>query len=202
MNRTSSCLFVTVVAASLAALVACDEGAKPGDGTGSAAPATSDAAAPASGSASAAPAASSAPSADASAEPAPSADASATPSAAASAEPAPTASGGPAPSASAEPTGKQYDCGGKGQKACPMQGWMKGVMGGAMQSGDNDKIAQALNTIAAKVPAGGYGQWSAIAAEGAAKAKAGDIDGAKESCKKCHALYQKKYKDNQRDQPW
>lgn len=83
-----------------------------------------------------------------------------------------------------------------------MQGWMRGVMGRAMQGGDKDKIAQALSTIAAKVPPGDYGQWAGIASGGAAKAAAGNIDGAKESCKQCHALYQKKYKDNQRDQPW
>lgn len=79
---------------------------------------------------------------------------------------------------------------------------MRGVMGRAMQKGDKDKIAQALTTIAAKVPRGDYGQWAGIAAAGAAKASAGDIDGAKASCKKCHALYQKKYKDTQRADPW
>jgi hypothetical protein len=83
-----------------------------------------------------------------------------------------------------------------------MQGWMRGVMGRAMQSGDKEKIAKGLNTIAAKPPAGDYGQWSGIAAAGASKAAAGDIDGAKQACKKCHALYQKKYKSTQRDQPW
>ena len=96
---------------------------------------------------------------------------------------------------------KKWSCGNKGQKACPMQGWMKGVMARAMASGDSDKIAKALNTIAAK-PVAGYGQWTGIAAEGAAKAQAGDIDGAKASCKKCHALYQKKYIATMRDQPW
>ncbi len=75
-------------------------------------------------------------------------------------------------------------------------------MGRAMQGGDTKKIAQALNTIAAKTPPGGYGQWAGIAAAGAAKAAAGNIDGAKQSCKKCHSLYQKKYKDKQRDQAW
>jgi hypothetical protein len=96
---------------------------------------------------------------------------------------------------------EKWGCGGKGQKACPMQGWMKGVMARAVSGGDNDKIAQALDTIASK-PVAGYSQWSAVAADGAAKARAGNIDGAKESCKKCHALYQEKYKTTLRDQPW
>lgn len=107
----------------------------------------------------------------------------------------------PSASASAGDPKKKWSCGNKGQKACPMQGWMKGVMARAMASGDNEKIAKALNTIAAK-PVAGYAQWTAIAAEGASKASAGDIDGAKKACKKCHALYQKKYIATRRDQPW
>lgn len=113
---------------------------------------------------------------------------------------APAATAEPAPSANSSAKPK-YDCGGKGQKSCPMQGWMKGVMARALAGGDNDKIAQALSTIAAK-PVAGMGSWSSIAATGAAKAKAGDIPGAKRSCKKCHALYQKRYKTSMRDQPW
>lgn len=201
MNRATSCLAVSLVAASLAALVACEGGGVEPGAAGTAQPATTTSAAT-TASASAAPAASEVPSAAPSASTAPSAEASASADASASptgSAPAPTGSAAPATSATAK---SKYDCGGKGQKACPMQGWMKGVMGRAMQSGDSDKIASALSTIAAKTPAGGYGSWAAIAAEGAAKAKAGDIDGAKGSCKKCHALYQKKYKDNQRDQPW
>jgi hypothetical protein len=167
-----------------------------------------------------------------SAEPATSTSASAEPEASASAEPEPSASAEPEPSASAAPESsappsgkgattankppapkgsssasastdpkKKYKCGNKGQKACPMQGWMKGVMARAMAGGNGDKIAKALNTIAAK-PVAGYSQWAAIAAAGAAKAKAGNIDGAKASCKKCHDLYNKKYIASRRDQPW
>ena len=71
----------------------------------------------------------------------------------------------------------------------------------AVQSGDKDKLARALDTVASK-PVAGYSQWSGIAAAGAAKARAGDIEGAKESCKKCHALYQEKYKQTMRNAPW
>jgi len=158
------------------------------------------------------------PEASASAEPEPSASAEPEPSSSAAPE-ASAASGSPpsgkgttaagqppAPkgsssaSASTDPK-KKYKCGNKGQKACPMQGWMKGVMARAMAGGNGDKIAKALNTIAAK-PVAGYSQWTAIAAAGAAKAKAGNIDGAKASCKKCHDLYNKKYIASRRDQPW
>ena len=82
-----------------------------------------------------------------------------------------------------------------------MQGWMKGVMGPATSSGDAAKIAKGLDYIAAKPPPG-MGQWSAISKDGSAKAKAGDIDGAKASCKKCHDLYKDKYKTTMRDRPW
>jgi len=97
--------------------------------------------------------------------------------------------------------GKTYDCGGKGQKPCPMQGWMKSVLGAAAGSGDAKQLAKALKEVASK-PVAGFDQWVAISTEGAAKADAGDVDGAKQSCKKCHSLYQKKYREEMRDKPW
>jgi soluble cytochrome b562 len=82
-----------------------------------------------------------------------------------------------------------------------MQGWMKSVLGAAAGSGDAKQLAKALKEVAAK-PVAGFDQWVAISNEGAAKADAGDIDGAKQSCKKCHSLYQKKYREEMRDKPW
>lgn len=133
----------------------------------------------------------------------PSAEPSAAPSAAASAAPTAAADKPAAAAASAEPaTGpKTFDCGAKGQKPCPMQGWMKGVMGSAASSGDGDKLASALSYVAARPPPG-MGTWSSIAKAGAAKAKAGDIDGAKQSCKQCHDLYKATYKSSMRDRPF
>lgn len=120
------------------------------------------------------------------------------PSASAAAEP----TSAPATSSSASAAGpKTFDCGAKGQKACPMQGWMKGVMGPHTSAGDTEKMAKDLAYIAAKPPPG-MGSWVAISNEGAAKAKAGDLDGAKASCKKCHDLYKDKYKTTMRDKPW
>lgn len=152
---------------------------------------------------SAAPVASAAaPKVEASAAAAPAESAAAAPtevaSAAASAAAAPATSAAAATEASGP---KTFDCGAKGQKACPMQGWMKGVMGPATSSGDAEKIAKGLDYIAAKPPPG-MGSWSSISKEGSAKAKAGDIDGAKASCKKCHDLYKEKYKTSMRDRPW
>ena len=41
-----------------------------------------------------------------------------------------------------------------------------------------------------------------MATAGAAKAKAGDLDGAKVSCKQCHDAYKEKYKTTLRDRPY
>jgi hypothetical protein len=121
----------------------------------------------------------------------------ATPTGTAAAAAAPTASA--AASAAAGP--KTFDCGAKGQKPCPMQGWMKTVMASASSSGDGTKLASALAYTAGKPPPG-MGQWTAISNAGVAKAKAGDIEGAKATCKQCHDLYKEKYKSSMRDRPW
>ncbi|WP_438040786.1 hypothetical protein [Sorangium sp. So ce128] len=72
--------------------------------------------------------------------------------------------------------GKNFGCGAKGQKACPMQGWMKAVMQSATTRGDGAKIASALEYVAPK-PSPGMRKWVAISKDGAEKAKKGDIDG-------------------------
>lgn len=181
---TKRASFYLCAALAAAAIAACDAKAT------ETAPATAEPTA--SEAPSAEPQASTEPSAEKSAEPEPSAAASA---------PAPKGSTAPAGNLDAKALAEKWGCGGKGQKACPMQGWMKGAMPSAVQSGDKDKLARALDTVASK-PVAGYSQWSAIAAAGAAKARAGDIEGAKESCKKCHALYQEKYKQTMRNAPW
>ncbi|WP_438032994.1 hypothetical protein [Sorangium sp. So ce204] len=96
---------------------------------------------------------------------------------------------------------KDFGCGAKGQKACPMQGWMKSVMQSATTSGDGAKIAEALKYVAARPPKG-MDKWVAISNDGIEKAKKGDIDGAKASCKTCHDLYKAEYKEKLRDAPF
>jgi hypothetical protein len=95
---------------------------------------------------------------------------------------------------------KDFDCGSK-EKPCPLQGWMKAVMAAASGSGDGAKLGAALDKVASKPPPG-MPDWAKIASDGSAKAKKGDIDGAKDSCKKCHDAYKDKYKDEIRDRPW
>ncbi|MGK3959020.1 hypothetical protein WMF38_38940 [Sorangium sp. So ce118] len=108
------------------------------------------------------------------------------------------AAGGPTDLPASVAEKKDFGCGAKGQKPCPMQGWMKTVMQSATTSGDGAKIAAALEYVASKPPPG-MAKWAAISKEGAEKAKKGDIDGAKASCKSCHDLYKAQYKDNLRD---
>lgn len=136
----------------------------------------------------------------------PAAESAAVPAATGSAAPAESAhaagsAAAPHPTGSAAAGGKTFDCGAKGQKNCPMQGWMKTVMASASSSGDGAKLGQALDYVAAHVPPG-YGNWAQMAKDGSAKAKAGDVEGAKASCKTCHDAYKEKYKTTMRDRPF
>lgn len=88
-------------------------------------------------------------------------------------------------------------CGEKGQPACPLQGWMKSTMGPAVSGGDTAAVAKALEYVAAHAPPG-MPNWASIARDGAAKAKAGDLAGAKASCKSCHDQYKSRYKAEMR----
>lgn len=106
----------------------------------------------------------------------------------------------PEASASAVPAAKQFACGAK-EKPCPMQGWMKRVMAPAASAGEGPALASALTYVAKHVPPG-FDTWAAISNEGVKKAKAGDVDGAKASCKQCHDAYKAQYKATMRDRPF
>jgi hypothetical protein len=89
-------------------------------------------------------------------------------------------------------------CGEKGQPDCPLQGWMDENLQAALDAGDLAKLARGLAHVPKLVPdsswnAGPQG-WSTIAEAGAAAAKSGDGDAAKQSCKSCHKAWRSKYK--------
>ncbi len=63
------------------------------------------------------------------------------------------------------------------------------------------QLAEAL-TYVANHPPPGFATWAAISNDGAKKAKADDIDGAKVSCKKCHDEFKRKYIATMRDRPF
>ena len=63
-------------------------------------------------------------------------------------------------------------------------------------------LASKALTYAADHPPPGYSDWTSIAKAGAAKAKTGDVEAAKASCKQCHDLYKESYKAAMRDRPF
>lgn len=89
-------------------------------------------------------------------------------------------------------------CGGKGQKSCPLQGWMEANVQVPMEAGDLKKVAIALEKAAAFAPDKAWNEgeksWSALAKAGAEAARAGDAKAMKKTCKGCHKAFRKKYK--------
>jgi glutaryl-CoA dehydrogenase len=122
-------------------------------------------------------------------------------SASGSASSEPAASGSASGAAAPAKPARVWDCGDKGKPDCPMQKWMKSVAGGAVASGDTERLARAFQTMAGRAP-GGMGGWAGICAVGIAKAQAGDFDGSKAQCKSCHAKYQRSYHNSRRDEKW
>ena len=59
-------------------------------------------------------------------------------------------------------------------------------------------LATALEQMQKFAPAG-YTNWVSISKDGAKAAKAGDLAGAKASCRSCHDQYKNKYKTEMRD---
>lgn len=67
---------------------------------------------------------------------------------------------------------------------------------GATAAGDDPRaLAPLLSQARTMKPADGeYAGWDAMADKGKAAAEAGDLAGAKASCKECHSAYRDKYK--------
>ena len=81
-----------------------------------------------------------------------------------------------------------------------MQKWMKDNTSAASQAGDLPALATALDKIVGMAPPG-YTNWASISKDGAAAARAGNLDGAKASCTECHKQYKNKYKTELRTRP-
>ena len=78
---------------------------------------------------------------------------------------------------------------------------MKASMAPAAANDDGPALAKAFDYVAARAPAD-MPSWTSIAKSGALKARAGDIAGAKATCKSCHDPYKTKYKVEIRDRPF
>ena len=70
---------------------------------------------------------------------------------------------------------KDFSCGTK-ENPCPLQGWMKD---NASKPASPAEFEAFFKKVAGFAPGAGFEKWATIANEGAAKAKGGDIDGAK-----------------------
>lgn len=91
-------------------------------------------------------------------------------------------------------------CGSKELPDCPLQGWMKRNAKTLISFGDISSIAEAFDRIARFAPTntaedGGlaYPLWTSIARDGAAAARAGDLEAAKGACRGCHNQYRSTY---------
>lgn len=97
------------------------------------------------------------------------------------------------------------ECGKKGQKPCPLQGWMENNVQAPMEKGEMAKVAAALEKVASIAPDKKWNEgdegWPAIAKAGVAAAKAGDEKALKKSCKSCHKAFRKEYKAKHRMAP-
>jgi hypothetical protein len=84
-------------------------------------------------------------------------------------------------------------CGTKPLPDCPLQAWMKANTATAMASKDFPAIATALDKIVTFAPAG-YTNWASISKDGAAAARASNLDAVKAACRGCHDQYRTKFK--------
>jgi hypothetical protein len=77
---------------------------------------------------------------------------------------------------------------------------MKANTAPAMSAQDFGALATALDRIATFAPPG-YPNWPSISKDGAAAARAQNLDAVKASCRGCHNQYKDKYKKELRSRP-
>lgn len=116
-------------------------------------------------------------------------------------EPTPPEPTPPEPTKQPEPVA----CGEEGQPPCPLQGWMEQNVQPAVENRDAAALGAALEKIAQLAPDPSWNEgensWSQIALDHAAKAKAGDFQGARASCKGCHKIWRERYREEHRTRP-
>ena len=93
-------------------------------------------------------------------------------------------------------------CGEKGQPHCPLQDWMEKNVQDPLDKDDLKTVAASLEKAAGFAPDPKWNEgptgWSKLAKDGAAAAKAGNMDATKDSCKACHKAWRSKYKKEHR----
>jgi len=93
------------------------------------------------------------------------------------------------------------DCNGP----CPLHDWMEKNVQAAVEDGNTRALSKALKRAAEFAPDpswnAGPHAWRTISLAGAEKAAAGDMPGARASCKGCHQAWRKQYKAQYRARP-
>ncbi len=84
----------------------------------------------------------------------------------------------------------------------PLAHWMRDHAGAAMQHEDLFALAAAFDQIVMFAPgAPAYANWTSIAKDGAAAARAASLEGTKAACRGCHAQYRDLYRAEMRARP-
>jgi hypothetical protein len=96
-------------------------------------------------------------------------------------------------------------CGERGQPKCPLEAWMEEEVEAAAEAGDAGRLAAAYEKMARFAPEPSWNEgpnaWQAIAEAAAAKARAGDLRGARAACKQCHQAWRERYRAEHRARP-
>ena len=82
----------------------------------------------------------------------------------------------------------------------PLQAWMKATAARTMVSGSPEALVAVFDRIERFDPPG-YDGWKTIAGQGAAAARASNVDGCRVACKACHDRYRQSYRDRDRRRP-
>ena len=89
---------------------------------------------------------------------------------------------------------KGTECGGPGQRACPLQHWMRVNVAVPVAKNDLPALAEALEKIRELNPRPKkWGNWDKIARDGAKAAREGKRRRAKSACGRCHGVYRRQY---------
>jgi len=104
-----------------------------------------------------------------------------------------------------QPASADEACGAKGQKSCPLQGWMEENVQGPFEKKDFKKLEAAFAKVATMSPDPKWNEgdkgWAKISEKAAAAAKAGDFKALRATCKSCHKTWRKQYRKQHRLKP-
>jgi hypothetical protein len=83
---------------------------------------------------------------------------------------------------------------------CPLQGWMKANLQGAVRRQDFGLLTKGFERLPSLAPED-MAEWAGFARAGADAAKQHDISAVREVCAACHEKYRPRYRANMRNRP-